>query len=382
MTIGRVKIKADNVKRTLTLLPSIILIGIFVYGFIGETIWVSLTDWGGDAALAVELDTEFVGLVNYRELFTGIVNFRFRQDIINTFTYMVLIIAGAIAIGLVTAVVLDREPAGRNTFRTVFLYPMALSFIVSGTIWRWLLAPNGGVNLIPTIFGFERSTFRWLSSRQSILQFNWQHLPRVIAAIVAAGLLIRALRFFLSSQSGGDSTRWWRGLIPGGLAVLLIAWAIIGRPALNILPFEEVHGLNLATLGVVLAAVWQYSGYTMALFVAGLGGIPVAIHDSAVITGATEFQYYTRIAIPMLRSTVMSAIIILSHISLKIFALIFAMAGPDNAQVGHPAVLMYLTTFRANNFASGAAISVILLLISSLFIIPYVVSSHRERRVG
>jgi glucose/mannose transport system permease protein len=84
----------------------------------------------------------------------------------------------------------------------------------------------------------------------------------------------------------------------------------------------------------------------------------------------------------MLRSTVMSAIIILSHISLKIFALIFAMAGPDNAQVGHPAVLMYVTTFRANNFASGAAISVILLLIASLFIIPYVVTSHRERRGG
>jgi glucose/mannose transport system permease protein len=378
------KLKADNVKRTVTLLPSIILIGVFVYGFIGETIWVSLTDWGGEAALAVELDTDFVGLRNYRELFSGIVNFRFRQDIINTFTYMVLIIAGAIAIGLVTAVVLDREPAGRNGIRTVFLYPMALSFIVSGTIWRWLLAPNGGVNLIPTLFGLERSSFRWLSSRESILQFNWQDFPRVIAGVVAVGFAIRAIRF--ATRSSGvkrpSLRRRLRALIPGGVGVLLFAWALIGWPKLSILSFEETHGVNLATLGVVLAAVWQYSGYTMALFVAGFGGIPVAIHDSAVITGATEFQYYTRIAIPMLSSTVMSAIIILSHISLKIFALIFAMAGPDNAQVGHPAVLMYLTTFRANNFAAGAAISVVLLLISSLFIIPYVLSSHRERRAG
>ena len=54
------------------------------------------------------------------------------------------------------------------------------------------------------------------------------------------------------------------------------------------------------------------------------------------------------------------------------------MAGPDNAATGHPAVLMYLTTFRANNFALGAAISVVLFLIASLFVIPYLINSYRQ----
>jgi glucose/mannose transport system permease protein len=70
----------------------------------------------------------------------------------------------------------------------------------------------------------------------------------------------------------------------------------------------------------------------------------------------------------------------LSHISLKLFALIFAMAGADNAATGHPSVLMYLVTFRANNFASGAAIAVVLFLLAALFIIPYLIQSHRQRR--
>jgi glucose/mannose transport system permease protein len=157
-------------------------------------------------------------------------------------------------------------------------------------------------------------------------------------------------------------------------------WAAVGWPRLTALPFEETHGFNLATIGIMIAAIWQYSGYTMAIFVAGLGGIPETVHDSAKIDGVSEAGYYMRVAIPMLKSTTLSAVIILSHISLKLFALIFAMAGPDNAETGHLAVLMYLTTFRANDFAKGAAVAVILFLIGSLFIIPYLVSSHRERR--
>lgn len=359
--------------RSLTLLPSVVLVGIFVYGFIANTVWVSLTDWGAGNALAVDPDIRFVGLANYRALFTDFVDTRFRQDIVNTFTYMVLIITGAVAIGLTTAILLDRRPKGRNTFRTIFLYPMALSFVVTGTIWRWMLAPSGGINVLPTLFGGEPWDFQWLSSRASILQFNWQNVLYIAAAIVA---IILGLVAFARGRRKG-----LRAALPAGIpAVLLLLWAIVRVPAVQALPYEEVHGVNLATFGVIIAAVWQYSGYTMALFLAGLQGIPETLHDSAMISGASEFQYYTRIAIPLLRSTALSAVIILSHISLKIFSLIFSMAGPDNAATGHPAVLMYLTTFRANNFAKGAAISLVLFVIASLFIIPYLVSSHRQRK--
>ena len=134
----------DNILRFVTLLPSIILVAIFVYGFIGQTAYISLTDWGQESALAFAPEIELIGFDNYRELFGNFVNTRFRQDIVNTFTYMVLIISGALLIGLVTAILLDREPRGSSGFRTIFLYPMALSFVVTGTIWRRLFAPQSG----------------------------------------------------------------------------------------------------------------------------------------------------------------------------------------------------------------------------------------------
>ncbi len=370
----RKKLLNDNVLRTLTLLPSIILIAIFVYGFIGNTVWVSLTDWGTEAALSLTPEIKFTGLGAYKTLFTEVTDARFRQDIVNTFTYMVLIIGITIVIGMITAILLDREPKGENVFRTIFLYPMALSFVVTGTIWRWMLAPSGGINLIPKLFGMEPFQFQWISSRVTILQFNWQNVLYIAAFIIAVILALAAYNRWKSVTIKKSP------LVPTIIAALLLLWSLVKWPAFQALPYEETHGVNLATLGVIIAAVWQYSGYTMAMFLAGLQGIPHNLHESARIDGATEPQYYFRIAIPMLKSTVLSAVIILSHVSLKIFALIFAMAGPDNAETGHPAVLMYLTTFRANDFAKGAAISIVLFLVASLFIIPYLVSSHRSRR--
>jgi glucose/mannose transport system permease protein len=364
------KIKKDTLLTFLTLAPSVVLVGVFVYGFIGNTVWVSLTDWGREQALALERDLSFVGLSNYLELFTGVVNSRFRQDIINVIMYSVSLVGGAIAVGLLLSIILDRRPRGRSVYRTIFLYPMSLSFIVSGTIWRWMLAPQGGVNLLPTLFGMERFAFQWLSSRTTVLQFNWQHMPRIMAVVVALALIFFAFRAW--------KARGTRAVLPLGTAALVLAaWGIAGRPRVLALPFEEMHGFNLATVGIIMAAVWQYSGYTMAMFYAGLQGVPEQLYDAARIDGASDLQYYLRVAIPLLRTTALSAVIILSHISLKMFALIFAMAGPDNAETGHLAVLMYLKTFRANNFAMGAATAVVLFLIASLFIIPYLVSQHR-----
>jgi glucose/mannose transport system permease protein len=74
----------------------------------------------------------------------------------------------------------------------------------------------------------------------------------------------------------------------------------------------------------------------------------------------------------------LSAMIILGHISLKIFDLVFAMGGPDHTTTDVPALLMYITTFRGNQFAKGAAIGVILLLMVALIILPYLTSQLRK----
>ncbi len=368
------KFKGDKVKALLVLLPSLVLIGVFIYGFIGQTVYVSMTDWGKGAALAENPEMNFIGLKNYGDLFSGFLNSRFRQDLVNAVFYTVFLVSGALGIGLTLAILLDRGPKGEDVFRTIFLYPMSLSFIVTGTIWRWLLAPRGGVNKLPEMIGLPGFSFRWLNSRQSILNFNWQDLPRITAIVVAIAFVFIAFRQWRAGLKKKASLSF----LPVALLLLWALWGANFTP--EILPTPEKHGFNLATLGIIITAIWQYSGYTMALYLAGLRGISEDLREAARLDGANQFQYYLNVAIPILKPMTMSAIIILAHISLKMFALIFAMTGPDNAETSHPAVLMYLTTFRANNFAKGAAIAVVLFAMVAIFIVPYLISAYRERR--
>ncbi|MDA0700236.1 MAG: sugar ABC transporter permease, partial [bacterium] len=79
------KMNRDRLTAILMLLPSVLLLGVFVYGFIGQTAWVSFSDWGRDPAQALALNPEIrlIGWQNYRELFTGLIDQRFRQDLVN-----------------------------------------------------------------------------------------------------------------------------------------------------------------------------------------------------------------------------------------------------------------------------------------------------------
>ncbi len=357
----------------LVLLPSVVLIAIFVYGFIARTVYVSLTDWGREASQALALDpiTRFVGLDNYRELFTGVIDGRFRQDLVNTVFFTGFFIAGCLGLGLLLAILIDHKPRGEGAFRGVFLFPFALSFVVTGTIWRWLLQPGGGVNALPTILGLPPARHQWLTSTEQIWRFDWNALPSILpllaalAAVVVAAVALRA-------------GRRRRAALAAGAAVALAGWALFVGRNLAPLPFPELHGFNLAFLGIILAAVWQMSGYTMALYLAGLAGIPDELREVAVVEGASDWQLYTKVILPLMAPITLSAMIILGHISLKIFDLVFAMAGPDNARTDVPALLMFVTTFRGNQFAKGAAIGVILLLLVALIIVPYLHSQLRE----
>jgi glucose/mannose transport system permease protein len=356
----------------LVLLPSIVLVGIFVYGFIGRTVWASLSDWGQDPAQALALDpiTRFVGLDNYRQLFTGVIDGRFRQDMVSTLFFTVFFIAGCLLVGLLLAILIDHKPRGEGLFRGVFLFPFALSFVVTGTIWRWLLQPSGGVNRLPELVGLPPGEFAWLTSKQRIWRFDWNDLPVWLPLVLAAALAAMALAAFRAGR------RRRGALALAGVALLGVA-ALLGR-SVTLLPFPEQHGFNLAFIGIVVAAVWQMAGYTMALYLAGLSGIPEELREAAITEGAGGWALYTRIILPLMAPITLSAMIVLGHISLKIFDLVFAMAGPDNAWTDVPALLMYITTFRGNQFAKGAAIGVILLLLVAVIIVPYLRWQLRE----
>lgn len=377
----------DRLVAVLMLTPSIVLIGIFVYVFIFQTIQFSATNWGENNArppLSEDIDKTYTGLQNYKDLMTDINEYKFRASLVNTMFFTIFFLVACVALGFLMAIILDRGVFGEGIFRTIFLFPMALSFVVTGTVWGWILQPRGGIN---RLLGLDSTNFRWISSTNVVLQFTWDTIPLVLTIIGSTVVAYAVFSFILRQRQtqnedfqSGNLVFWgvfgffWL-LYFGGF------WDGIFPPLQNAEQeiFSGGHGYRAALSGVLIAAVWQMSGYTMALFLAGIRGIPEELREAAYVDGCSEWQVYRYIIIPLLRPVTLTAFIILGHISLKIFDLVFAISGnPDNPNVIVPGLLVYTEAFRGNRFATGSAIGVIMLFLVSLVIIPYLWSTLRE----
>jgi glucose/mannose transport system permease protein len=363
--------KRDRFIAILMLTPSIILVAIFVYGFIGWTGWTSLTDSNAVQQLS-RLPANFVGMRNYSELFAGALNQRFRIDLVNTVFFTLMFIIVCLGLGMGLAILLDQKVKGESVFRTIFLFPMALSFVVTGVVWKWLFNPESGLNALPSYVGLPAGNFNWFISEERWWEFNWQDLPQIIAILILAVVVFFALRQWVRRRSQSAM------LITAG-AILLAALISFNVPAqLNALPRPETHGFNLALFAVVVAAGWQMSGYTMAMYLAGLRGISEELREAARVDGSSEFGVYRHVVFPLLAPITLSAMIILGHISLKIFDLVYTLGGGDNLWIDMPGINMFFTTFRAQEFARGAAIAIIMLIMVAVVIIPYLASSLRS----
>jgi glucose/mannose transport system permease protein len=309
------------------IVPSVIAVGVFVYGFIGWSAVVSVSEWDN-----VRPDYSFVGLDNFRDLFE---NFRFQIDIRNTVVFTVLFVAACLGIGFVLAALLDRRVRGEGLFRSIYLFPMAVSFIVTGVVWRWMLAPRAGVNILPEKVGLPA------------LDYGWYTDPNVVYVHADSRL---------------------------GEALHQIGLGFLADPN---------YGIPLAMISVVIAATWQASGFVMVMYLAGLRAIPDELRDAARVDGASEMQILRHVSLPLLRPVTLSAMIILGHQSLKIFDLVMSMSrrGPGFA-TDVPALFMFETTFQGNHFSRGAAISILMLLAVSVLVIPYLFwSLRREARL-
>ncbi|WP_448574996.1 carbohydrate ABC transporter permease [Thermomicrobium sp.] len=293
------------------LAPSIAAILVFVYGFILWSTVVSLSRWQG-----IVPDLTFVGFRNYATIFTS---YRFQSDLRNTIVFTVFFLIGSLVIGLLLAVLLDSRVRGESFFRTVYLFPMAISFVVTGTAWQWLFVP--GTPQEPT--GLN-------------LLFQKLGLPIFIAWSTTSEVW----------PNGGWQPEWLR--VP--------------------------LGIPLAMLPVIIAAIWQMSGFTMAMYLAALRGIPDELREAARVDGASEWQVFRYITFPLLQPVTLAAVIVLGHISLKIFDLIMTQTGggPGFA-TDVPGIFMYETTFKSNKYAEGAAIALVMLVMVSVLIVPYLI---------
>jgi glucose/mannose transport system permease protein len=290
--------RKDKIAGFLLVLPSIIAVGIFVYGFIAWSMRVSVSQWKG-----LTPDYTFVGLANYLNLFSDP---RFHIDVRNTVIFTLVFVLGSLLLGLSLAILLDQHLPGEAVFRSLFLFPMAISFIVTGVVWRWMMNPAQG-------------------DRMSGFNLVFQSL---------------------------------------GLDFLVNQWHL--TPTWGI-------------AAIALAAIWQMSGYTMALYLGGLRSVPEELREAARVDGATELQLYQRIILPMLWPVTLSAVIILGHISLKVFDLIIAVAGKQ-LPLDVPAIYMWQTTFDGLFYGRGASIGILLLISVAILIIPYLYYSLRSER--
>ena len=279
------------------LFPSMVAVAIFVYGFIAWSVRVSLSKWKG-----LNPDYTFVGLQQYTNLIFH--DQRFLIDVRNTAVFTVGFILGCLLLGLGLAILLDQKLKGESLFRSIFLFPMSISFIASGVVWAWLMSPATG-------------------SRMTGLNLLFQNL---------------GLDFLIST--------WHATPPPWGMAY------------------------------TVIPAVWQLSGFAMALYLGGIRSISEEIREAARVDGATELEIYRYVILPMLRPVTLSAVIILGHMSLKIFDLIVALGRKDQ-RLDVPGIYMWTTTFDGTNFAQGAAIGILMLISVAILVVPYLITSMR-----
>lgn len=278
----------------IVLAPSVAVTLLFVYGFILFTIYLSFT---GSKMLPVY---RWIGLENYSKLW-ALQNWHIA--IANIAIFATLYIVICTLLGLMLAIFLDQKIRGEGVLRPIYLYPMALSFIVTGTAWKWFLDPGIGLERIMRLWGWESFTFTWIKDN------------------------------------------------------------------------------DMAIYTIVLAAVWQTSGFVMAMFLAGLRGIDNEILKAAQIDGASSFQLYRRIVIPMLRPAFLSAFVILSHLAIKSYDLVIALTGGGPGRSTEmPATFMYSYTFTRNQMGIGAASAVIMLMTIAAIMVPYLYAELKEKR--
>jgi glucose/mannose transport system permease protein len=287
----------------LLLAPSLILVGVFVYGLIVANFQTSITDNHSAAQATGREPSVVVWFRNYTDL---LASEAFQHSLANLVLYTVVFLVGTMVMGFLWAWILDKPLRGEGIFRSVYLFPMAVSFVASGVVWRWLLNSNQGEQ--------------------------------------ASGLN----RLFQNVGLDFLQNNWW-------------------------------NNVTFGITAIALPAIWQLSGYVMALFLAGFRGIPDELREAARMDGASEWKLYRHVLFPQLSPIALSALIIIGHMSLKAFDLIMSISKPANYQTKVPAVDMYV--FKSSfDYANSAAVGAILLIIVAVVIVPYLVHLHRQEK--
>ena len=275
------------------LAPSFLAILIFVYGFIGWTAWVSLTR----SKLLPKYKID--GVIQYKKLFAAP---RWDTAMDNLFVFGTLFIVISMVLGLMIAILLDQKIRTEGVLRTIYLYPMALSMIVTGTAWKWIMNPGLGIESLVRGWGFESFSFDWVVD-----------------------------------------------------------------------PDKAIYA-------VVIAGVWQASGFVMALFLAGLRSVDTEIIKAAQVDGIPTWRIYSAIIIPSMAPIFLSAFIVLAHLAIKSFDLVIALTGGGPGYATDlPATYMYAMAFSRGDIGQAASSAMVMMGVVFAIVVPYLYSELRAK---
>jgi glucose/mannose transport system permease protein len=205
--------------------------------------------------------------------------------------------------GLMLAILLDQRIRGENMLRSIFLYPIAVSFVVTGTVWSWLLNPGFGIQKLVRDLGWTSFRFDWLVDR------------------------------------------------------------------------------DMAIWTIVIAAIWQSSGFAMALFLAGLRSVDADLVKAAQIDGAGPIRLYRRVILPTLWPITITVIVVQLQFAISTFDLVRALTnGGPGIATQLPALVVYDLMFQRGLLGRGAAAAVLMLLILLAVLLPYAAWRYLQRR--
>jgi glucose/mannose transport system permease protein len=256
--------------------------------FLGFSIWTVVYSFTSSKLLP---KANFVGFDQYERLWS---NSRWLVSIENLLIFGSLSLIFTIVMGFTLAVLMDQKIRFEDTFRTIMLYPFALSFIVTGLVWQWVLNPDFGIQGIVRGWGWESFSF------------------------------------------------------------------------------DPLNNPKLVLYGLLIAGLWQGTGFVMALMLAGLRGIDEDIWKATRVDGIPTWKTYIVVIIPMMRPVFITTLVLVAAGIIKLYDLVIAQTsgGPGNAsQV--PAMYVYSYMFQAQNLGQGFAASTMMLLSVLIVLIPW-----------
>jgi glucose/mannose transport system permease protein len=257
--------------------------------FVGGTVWTVVYSFT-DSKLLPRM--RWVGLDQYERLWS---NSRWLVSIENLLFFGVMSLVFTMAMGFLLAVLMDQKIRFEDTFRTIMLYPFALSFIVTGLVWQWILNPQFGIQGIVRAWGWE--------------SFN----------------------------------------------------------------FDPLNNPDTVLYGLLIAGLWQGTGFVMCLMLAGLRGIDEDIWKAARVDGIPTWKTYMVIIVPMMRPVFITTLVIVAAGIIKLYDLVVAQTsgGPGGNASQVPAMYVYDYMFQAQNLGQGFAASTMMLLSVLIVLIPW-----------